>query len=109
MLEQTNAGLMQAINSLIPGGITNLLNTGLGIAAIAALGTIIYAGILYSMSGDNTSVQKEAKAWVMAAIKGIAVIAFGYIILNIANPRMLNYNSNLYALIATDNIVNIIL
>jgi len=90
MQQQTGMGIIGAIDTLIPGGIANIFNFGLGIGAVLALGTIIYAGILYSVSGDNASKQKEAREWIIAAAKGLAVIACGYIILQIANPGMLN-------------------
>jgi len=81
-------GIISAINSLIPGGIANLFNLGLGIGAILALGTMLYAGILYSISGDNASQQKESKAWMWAAAKGLALLAFGVILINIINPGL---------------------
>jgi murein DD-endopeptidase MepM/ murein hydrolase activator NlpD len=49
---------------------------------------IVYAGILYSMSGDNSSKQKEAKEWIWAAVKGMAVLTFGYLILSVTNPQL---------------------
>ncbi len=87
MEPQAEGGIISAINAIIPGGIANIFNFGLGIGAVLALATIIYAGILYSVSGDNASKQKEAREWIIAAAKGLAVIAFGFIILSIANPR----------------------
>jgi len=83
-----SGGIISAINNLIPGGIANVFNLGLGIGAILALGTILYAGILYSVAGDNASKQKEAKAWIIAAIKGLALIALGVALINIINPRL---------------------
>jgi len=88
-IEPMAGGIISAINSLIPGGIANLFNLGLGIGAILALGTMIYAGILYSISGDNASQQKEAKAWMWAAIKGLALLAFGVVLINIINPGLI--------------------
>jgi len=85
---ETQTGIISAINRSIPGGIDNIFNLGLGIGAIIALGTVTYAGILYSTSGDNSSKQKEARAWIIAAAKGLALIAGGVIILNIINPHI---------------------
>ncbi|MFA5052885.1 MAG: C39 family peptidase [Parcubacteria group bacterium] len=80
-------GLVSVINDILPGGIANIFFIGLGIGAILALGTIIFAGILYSTAGDNESRQKEARAWIWAAAKGLAVIAFGFIIVSVVNPK----------------------
>ena len=89
-LAQEPVGIISAINQFIPGGIDNIFNTGLGIGAILALGTIIYAGIIYSSSGDNASKQKEAREWIWAAVKGLALIAAGAILINIINPNIAN-------------------
>ncbi len=88
-MSNESGGIIAAINSLIPGGITNLFNLGLGLGAILAFGTIIYAGVLYSVAGDNVSRQKEAKEWIYAAAKGLILLAFGVVLINIINPRLL--------------------
>lgn len=82
--------IITAINAVLPGGIANILNLGLGIGAILALGVIIYGGILYSTSGYNPSNKKEAQTWIIAAVKGLALIALGFILLQILNPSVLN-------------------
>jgi hypothetical protein len=81
-------GIVSAVGNFIPGGIENILNFGLGIGAILALGTVVYAGILYSMAGDSSSKQKEARSWIWSAVQGLLLIAFGYVILNIINPNI---------------------
>jgi|GEM_PF-1218101 len=86
--EQT--GILGAIDGFIPGGIENIFLVGLGIGAILAVGTIIFAGIKYSMSGDNASKQKDAREWIWAAVKGLALIAGGAVIIAIINPNALN-------------------
>ena len=80
--------ILNAVDSIIPGGLANIFNFGLALGALIAFGTIIYAGILYSASGDNSSKQKDAREWIWAAIKGLALIALGYLILNIINPNI---------------------
>ncbi|MDD4930781.1 MAG: peptidoglycan DD-metalloendopeptidase family protein [Candidatus Colwellbacteria bacterium] len=91
MISQTFAaseGILKSIGDFIPGGIQNLLNLGLGLGAILAFGTIIYAGILYTVSGDDSSKQKEARAWIWAAVQGLALLAFGFIVFNLINPKI---------------------
>jgi hypothetical protein len=82
------SGIISAIDRIIPGGIDNIFGLGLGIGAILAIGTVIYAGIIYASSGDNSSKQKDAKAWIVAAVKGLALIAGGFLILTIVNPQV---------------------
>jgi hypothetical protein len=86
--EETAEQIVDSLNQAFEfiGGINNLLIFGLTIGGAIALGTIIYAGILYSMAGDNSSKQKEAREWIWAAVKGLAVIAFGFILLALINP-----------------------
>ena len=87
-MEPRVGGIITAIDTMIPGGIANLFNIGLGVGAILAFGTLIYAGILYSIAGDNASKQKEAKAWIIAAAKGLALLVFGVVLINIVNPGL---------------------
>jgi len=87
LAEESPSGIMAAIDGFIPGGIANIFNVGLGIGAILAVGTIIFAGILYASSGDNSSKQKNAREWIWAAVKGLAVIACGFVIISIINPQ----------------------
>ena len=89
-LAEEPVGIISAIDQFVPGGIDNIFNVGLGIGAILALGTIIYAGIIYSTSGDSDSKQKEAREWIWAAVKGLALIAAGAILINIINPNIAN-------------------
>ncbi len=84
--------LTKAVDSVLPGGIANIFNFGLAVGALLAFGTIIYAGILYSSSGDNPSKQKEARAWIMAAVQGLALIGLGYLILRTINPNFTSLN-----------------
>jgi hypothetical protein len=87
LAEETPSGIIAAIDQFIPGGIENIFNVGLGIGAILAVGTIIFAGILYASAGDNASKQKDAREWILAAIKGLVVIAGGFIIISVINPK----------------------
>jgi hypothetical protein len=90
--EVSTSDLVNKLNDAFSfaGGISNLLNFGLMIGGAIALGTIIFGGITYSMSGDDSSKQKNAKEWIWAAVKGLAVIAFGFILLRLLNPGSFN-------------------
>lgn len=87
-LAQEEGGIISVVNNFLPGGIANIFYIGLGIAAILALGVIIFAGILYASSGDSESRKKDAKAWLLAAVKGLAVVALGFVIISVINPRI---------------------
>ncbi|MFA4999612.1 MAG: C39 family peptidase [Parcubacteria group bacterium] len=77
-----------------PGGpVQNIFLYALGIGAIIALGVIIFGAIKHVTSGDSESKQKEARAWIFAAVKGLAVLAGGFVILSIANPGLLVINT----------------
>ena len=82
--------ITKSIDSIIPGGLANIFNFGLALGALIAFGTIIYAGILYSASGDNSSKQKDAREWIWAAIQGLGLLALGFIILRIINPNLVS-------------------
>ena len=82
--------ILNAVDSIIPGGLANIFNFGLALGALIAFGTIIYAGILYSASGDNSSKQKDAREWIWAAIQGLGLLALGFIILRIINPNLVS-------------------
>ncbi|OGZ93764.1 MAG: hypothetical protein A3A28_00755 [Candidatus Sungbacteria bacterium RIFCSPLOWO2_01_FULL_47_32] len=61
----------------------------LGLAAIAALGALVYGGVLYIYSGGNPSKSGEAKQWISNALFGLLLVALSYIILNTINPDLL--------------------
>lgn len=93
--QEADATTDSIVNSLndafsFAGGLSNILIFGLTLGGVIALGTIIYGGILFSISGDDSSKQKEAKAWIWAAVKGLAVMAFGFILLRLLNPGSFN-------------------
>jgi hypothetical protein len=50
---------------------------------------------LYTASGGNKSLADEGKKWIMAALEGIAILVFAYILLNTINPALLNINKEI--------------
>ncbi len=84
--------LVQAISTIDFGGgftINNIFTWSLGIGGVAALGIIIYGGILYIASAGNSSRQGEAKEWIKAAVYGLILLTIGYLILYVINPAVL--------------------
>ncbi len=74
------------------GGSKGLISTfyayALAAAGVAALGVIIYGGILWTMSGA-VSTQAEAREWIMAAISGLALLLFAVLLFRLINPVIL--------------------
>ena len=73
----------------------NILGWAMGIATGLAVGIIIYGGLLYTASGGSKSLAEEGKRWIMAALEGIAILVFAYILLNTINPALLRINRSL--------------
>jgi len=78
-------------NISIFGGmsVSDIFTWALGIGGMAALGIIIFGGVMYIASAGNVSRQEDAKEWVKAAIYGLILLAAGYLILNTVNPAIL--------------------
>lgn len=72
------------------GGLSNIFNWAIGIGAILALMSIIYSGIIYTVSAGNESLQKQARERIKAAILGMAFLIGAYILLLTIDPRILN-------------------
>lgn len=75
-----------------PTGIADLVGKFYGYAlaavGVAALGAIIYGGILHTVSAGNASQQSEAKAWIWGAVTGVALLLGAYLLLNTINPEL---------------------
>lgn len=60
----------------------------LGMVGIAAMGSIVYGGILYVLSAGNPSRAGAGKQAIWNGIIGILVAGFGYLILKTINPNL---------------------
>jgi hypothetical protein len=71
-----------------------MIRIAMGVASLAAVLFITYAGIQYMIAGNSGGGIKlaEAKARITNALIGIGVIAVSWIILNTINPELLNIN-----------------
>lgn len=65
-----------------------LYNFLLGFVGIAAMGSIVYGGVLYIISAGNPSRVGEAKTAIWNGIIGLLVAGFGYLILLTINPDL---------------------
>lgn len=88
--ETQNSGILQGLDQIVPGGFANIFTFGLQIGLAIAFCTIIYSGVLFITAGDNPSKQKEAKAWIIAAVEGLLILASAYILLSVLNPKLTN-------------------
>ena len=60
----------------------------LAVVGVAALGAIIYGGILHTVSSGNASQQTEARAWIWGAVMGVMLLLGAYLLLNTVNPEL---------------------
>lgn len=83
-----DSGIVKGLIEIF-GDFKNILQIGLIIGGVIAFGVIIYAGFLYLIGADNASKQKDALDWIKAAVLGLAILTFGYLILTTINPSLL--------------------
>src|SRR3989344_4118562 len=70
--------------------VNNFYNWALGIGAIAALGIIVFGGILNITSTGSPGRLSEAKAWITAALVGLLILFGSFLILKTLNPKLTN-------------------
>ena len=70
--------------------IVALYRFGLGIGLLVAMGIIVWAGILYTVSAGNSSKQEDAKDQITNAVYGIALLMGAYLILYTINPALVS-------------------
>ena len=72
-----------------PVGLVNdFYNLALIVSGLLAFAVVVYAGIKYTISGGNASVQGDAKDQIKQAFLGLLLLLGAYIILNTINPRL---------------------
>lgn len=76
------------------GNVTGILNKVIGfvlgfIAALAIL-MIIFAGLMYIISGGNDDKVESAKGYLMYAVVGLIVALLGYAIVSAVNTFIIN-------------------
>ena len=70
--------------------VANFYQFAMLIGGVLALAVVVYGGILYMSSVGNPSGQSEAKAWLLAALWGILLLAGASLILKVINPQLVN-------------------
>ncbi|MBI5306305.1 hypothetical protein HZB04_01845 [Candidatus Wolfebacteria bacterium] len=75
-----------------PTGIADLVskfyNYALAAVGVAALGVIIYGGILWITSAGNPGKISEAKEWITGAIFGVVLLISAVLLFNTINPEI---------------------
>lgn len=86
--DETGAGETQDTPQTSQDYLKELYNFLLGFVGVAAMGSIVYGGVLYIISAGNPSRVGEAKTAIWNGIIGLLVAAFGYLILTTINPAL---------------------
>jgi len=60
----------------------------LAAVGVAALGAIIYGGVMYAVSAGNASRQQEAISWITGAVWGLVLLLGANLLLRTINPRL---------------------
>ena len=62
----------------------------MGLVGIVAVGTIIYAGVLYTISADPSKI-KQSNEYIRNALKGIVLLFGAQVLFNTINPNIVNF------------------
>ena len=63
---------------------------GLGLGGILAFAMIVFAGLEWSLSGANPSLQQDAKDRIFNAVFGLLLLLGSFVILNTINPDLVD-------------------
>lgn len=73
----------------LPEYVKYLFNFSLGIVGLVVFIALIYAGFRYLASAGNPATQKDARDGISAAVLGLTILLFSYLILVKINPEMI--------------------
>ena len=62
----------------------------LALVGVAAFGTMVYGGILYTISAGNSSKQQDAIGYLTSAALGVVLLLGAYLLLYTINPDLTN-------------------
>jgi hypothetical protein len=63
----------------------------LALVGVTALGTIVYGGVLYTVSSGNASKQQDAIGWLTAAALGVVLLLGAYLLLYTINSQLVRF------------------
>jgi hypothetical protein len=71
--------------------IQSIYKYAIGIVGILATVVMMVGGVMWIMSGGNTTAASEAKAWISASLTGLVLTLCSYLILATVNPALTNF------------------
>lgn len=71
----------RTVETPLPAFVRYIFNFALAIVGIVGFIVLIWAGTQYITSAGNPAQQREAKKWILAALLGIAILLFSYLLL----------------------------
>jgi len=63
---------------------------GLGLVGVVALFAVVYSGFRYLIAGSSDARRQESKRGIWAAVSGLAILLFSYLILSTINPQLVS-------------------
>jgi len=91
----STSGILQVLDSLIPGGLSNLFVFAWELGGFIAFLIIVWAGFQYTLGANNPAAQKRSQNMTVEAAWGLGILATSYIIISIINPQLLEFNIDL--------------
>ncbi|MCL4406350.1 MAG: peptidoglycan DD-metalloendopeptidase family protein [Patescibacteria group bacterium] len=91
----SSSGILEALNSLIPGGLENLFVFAWELGGFIAFLIILWAGFQYTVHANDVAKQKRSKEMITEAAWGLGILATSYIIISVINPSLLEFKINL--------------
>ena len=70
---------------------SNILNWSIGIGSGAAVGIIMFGGLLYTSSSGNSKRKGESIELIRGAVVGLIILILSYVVLNSANPALVSH------------------
>ncbi len=63
---------------------------GLGLVGVVALFAVVYSGFRYLVAGSSDTRRQESKRGIWAAVSGLIILLFSYLILATINPQLVS-------------------
>lgn len=87
----TNIVAGQSIDGItIASYIATIYRGGLALVGFVAFVMIVFWGVMYTVSGGNTSKTAEAKTGITQALLGLVLLLAGFLVLQFINPALVN-------------------
>ncbi|HOF50290.1 MAG TPA: M23 family metallopeptidase [Candidatus Colwellbacteria bacterium] len=91
----SSSGILQALDSLIPGGLSNLFVFAWELGGFIAFLIIVWAGFQYTLRANNPAARLRSRNMIIEAAWGLGILATSYIIISTINPDLLQFKIDL--------------